>query len=250
MYSPTLHQESAAEKHSLVLSPGHLRLKQEYVISHWYLQTSHRVCQEGSETPTPVETRGCVPSGPRTDPEPLQLVADEMQESTALSTPGIMDARAPRDFLQEGMQIGSTADNSVTTDSADVWIDGDNIEQPLQEEEEEGSKHEDDKSEHDDIDIERDIPEEQTVSGERQQKEDKGGLVQEPSNVTEDQQAAEGGTPPLSLEDQAQEITDEIRQQTEDETSEEQEPVQVTRRMYHFTNFTQEFSLVEFRFYS
>jgi len=199
----------------------------------------HRVCQEGSETPIPVETRDHVSSGPQTDPEPPHLV-DEMQESAAPSTPGIMDDR--EDILEEGMQIDSTADNFVVTDPADVRIDGDNIEQSLREEEqEEGSKHEGDKAEHDDIDIERDISEEQTMSGEE---EDKRGLAQEPSNVAEDQQVAESGILPLSLKEQAQEIADEIRQQTEDETSEEQEPVQVTRRMCHFTNFTQEFSLV------
>jgi len=201
----------------------------------------HRVCQEGSETPIPVETRDHVSSGPQTDPEPPQLV-DEMQESAAPSTPGIMDDRAQEDIPGEDMQIDSTADNFVVTDPADVRIDGDNIEQSLREEEqEEGSKHEGDKAEHDDIDIERDISEEQTMSGEE---EDKRGLAQEPSNVAEDQQVAESGILPLSLNEQAQQIADEIRQQTEDETSEEQEPVQVTRRMCHFTNFTQEFSLV------
>lgn len=202
----------------------------------------HRVYQEGSETPIPVETRDQVSSGPQIDPEPPQLVADEMQESAAPSIPRIMDDQAQGDILEEGMQIGSTADNSMMTDPADVRTDGDNIEQSLREEEqeEEGSKHEGDKLEHDDIDIEQNISEEQTMSGERQQEEDKRDLAQEPSNIAEDQQVAESGTPPLSLEEQAQEIADEIRQQTEDETSEEQEPVQVTRRMCHFTNFIQE----------
>jgi len=195
----------------------------------------HRVCQEGSETPIPVETRDHVSSGPQTDPEPPQLV-DEMQGSAAPSTPGIMDDRAQEDIPEEGMQIDSTADNFVVTDPVDVRIDGDNIEQSLREEEqeEEASKDEGDKAEHDDIDIKRDISEEQTMSGEHQQEEDKRGLAQEPSNVAEDQQVAESGILPLSLEEQAQEIADEIRQQTGDETSEEQEPVQTTRRNVSF----------------
>jgi len=157
-----------------------------------------------------------------------------------------MDAQVQGNILKEDMEIISTADNSVITDLADVRIDENNIEQFLREEEEkeEGSKHEDNKSEYDDIDIEQDISEEQTVSGERQQEEDKRGLAREPSNIMEDQQVADGGAPPLSLEDQTQETADEIRQQTEDETSEEQEPVQVTRRMCHFTNFTHKFLLV------
>ena len=208
----------------------------------------HRVCQEVSEAPPPTEMWSAVPLGPQTDPELPQLVANEVQECAVPNTAGIMGTQNEEDIFKEGIQVDPTTDSSVMTDTTDLRTDEDSTGQsqsPREEEEEEEeepeNESEDEKSEHDGTDIERDISEEQTASGEHRQEEDS---IREPGNVTEDKQMVEGGAPPVPPEDQAQEVIGEMRQQAEDEPVEEQEPVQLTRRMCYFMNSTWKSSLV------